>query len=558
MARNMRNAFSFYLKAGFSVIPVGKDKRPLVSWEKYQKTRATEEEVNGWFARFGEPNVAIVTGELSNLFVVDCDSNEAIQKVEEIMPDNIITPVCISPRGGQHYYFRHCDGLTNRTNIFEKVDVRTSGGYIVAPPSMVEDDVMWYWKPGLEIHKTSIQEMPQSLLEALIKNSNIYNNKYNNIYNTNTIYRENEEHYTTDTTKDNKDYIILQNGSRDNDLFHIANSMTKGGSHPDIIEQVLEKMILSWGENPDPKWITAKIKSAMSRAERRERNLSDEVREFCLLQEGYFLTTDLLQMLQITTKEEKKNLTVILSRLSREGIIEKYGEKRGCYRRKTNTDNNEMDLTTEPVLTETKIRLPIGLDRMCILSPGNIAVVAGSKSSGKTAFVMNVASMNQDDYNIIYLNSEMSEIEFKNRMKKIMPLRDWKIRGFNCHNNFEDYIESNQKNIYIVDFLEIHDNFYEIAKSIRKIHEKLGDSLCFICIQMKAGGVLGRGGDFSAEKARLYLTMDYVPAERSTKLTIYDAKQPRVPYESIRGYWRYIKVINGSTLQWRPADEWKR
>jgi len=37
----------------------------------------------------------------------------------------------------------------------------------------------------------------------------------------------------------------------------------------------------------------------------------------------------LLRELQITTKEDKKNVTVILSRLQAEGLIEKYGEKRG-------------------------------------------------------------------------------------------------------------------------------------------------------------------------------------------------------------------------------------
>ena len=111
--------------------------------------------------------------------------------------------------------------------------------------------------------------------------------------------------------------------------------------------------------------------------------------------------------------------------------------------------------------------------------------------------------------------------------------------------------------IYIVDYLEVHENFYEIAKPIRKIHEKLGDSLCFIGVQMKAGSTLGRGGDFSAEKARLYLTMDYQESERKSKVTIYDAKEPRPPHESVRGMWRMTKIINGSSLTYSPQDNWK-
>ena len=39
------------LKKGISVIPVGKDKIPLVPWKEFQTRYATEEEVRKWFAR---------------------------------------------------------------------------------------------------------------------------------------------------------------------------------------------------------------------------------------------------------------------------------------------------------------------------------------------------------------------------------------------------------------------------------------------------------------------------------------------------------------------------
>lgn len=169
--------------------------------------------------------------------------------------------------------------------------------------------------------------------------------------------------------------------------------------------------------------------------------------------------------------------------------------------------------------------------------------------------MMNVAWMNQKDFEVVYLNSEMHETEFKKRMQKFAPLSHWKITGYKCHNNFEDYIESNPKRIYIVDYLEVHDNFYEIAKPIRKIHEKLGDAICFIGIQMKSGATLGRGGDFSAEKARLYLTMDYNSEEKRTKVTIYDAKEPRAPFDNVRGKWRNVKIIEGNRLS--PFVDWR-
>ena len=38
-----------YLAKGLSIIPVGKDKRPLVKWEEFQKRQPTTDEVEQWF-----------------------------------------------------------------------------------------------------------------------------------------------------------------------------------------------------------------------------------------------------------------------------------------------------------------------------------------------------------------------------------------------------------------------------------------------------------------------------------------------------------------------------
>ena len=63
-----------YLDRGWSVIPIHeKAKRPAVPWKVYQKRHARKKTVHGWFRRFPNYNVGIVTGELSGLVVVDVD-----------------------------------------------------------------------------------------------------------------------------------------------------------------------------------------------------------------------------------------------------------------------------------------------------------------------------------------------------------------------------------------------------------------------------------------------------------------------------------------------------
>jgi len=111
------------------------------------------------------------------------------------------------------------------------------------------------------------------------------------------------------------------------------------------------------------------------------------------------------------------------------------------------------------------------------------------------------------------------------------------------------------KKIFIIDYLEIHDNFYEIGKHIRKIHEAIKDGICFIGVQKKKGAMLARGAEFSMEKSRLYLNMEYLEDQRCTKLTIVDAKSPKVP-ASLSSWWKRIKIINGAKMEALDL-EWK-
>lgn len=539
-----------YVAMGYCVIPIKPDyneeeqkfdKDPYIKWKPYQTKKSTPGEIKTWWGRWPNAMIGIITGALSKVFVIDCDTEEAYQYIQGQLPDSFITPIDVTPRGGKHLWFlSNGSRIINDANVMPDVmphiDCRGDGGYIVTAPSINAHGQKYEWLPGLTLKEVAPQEPPYILLKKF-------------------IYIEGcSKPVVNDTTQGNIHYKILQEGHRDQDLFKIGMALADGHCQVWMLKQILD--ILALNSNPPfpPDEVEIKIKSVIERLERKERNLADEVREWILLQNGNFSTTQILQTLHITTKEEKKNLTVILSRLcNKEKIIEPFGDNRGNYRTKT-IDKTPMDLITDDDVQDVDIALPIELNDMCIISPGNIIVVAGSKSSGKTALMMNAAWDNQNNFEIVYLNSEMHPTEFKKRMKKFAPLNKWKITGYQCHNNFEDFIDGDRKKIFFVDYLEVHDNFYEIAKPIRKIHEKLGDSICFIGVQMKAGASLGRGGDFSAEKARLYLTMDFNIDEKMTKVTIYDAKEPKPPYDNVRGKWRRIKIINGHSLD--PKGNW--
>jgi hypothetical protein len=125
-----------YLNKGFSIIPVGDDKKPLVAWKEYQDRRAGEDELTAWWSNWPGANIGIVTGKISGITVIDCDTPEAVAELEETLPDSFLCPIVETPRGGRHYYFSYQPDLKTGAEIMPGVDVRNDGGYVVAPPSM--------------------------------------------------------------------------------------------------------------------------------------------------------------------------------------------------------------------------------------------------------------------------------------------------------------------------------------------------------------------------------------------------------------------------------------
>jgi len=551
---HLQTALEYY-EMGYSVIPLlpGTKDQPLVKWSEYQDRKATKEEITEWWKKYPKANIAIVTGKISGFCVVDHDRYKPEYSEEESLvyfPDHTTTPMSTSPRGGLHMYYlwpnEHISGSSNAGGL-KAVDFRCDGNYIVAPPSANGSGGKYAWL--MDLRTTPLMPLPEAYIKKIKSTSSIYKNILNK--------GGCSELAPIDATHGNNYYKILQSGSRNEDLFHIANCLIKGGGTKSVASQVIK--ILSHNCHP-PKpdnEIPTIIESAIKRTEKRERNLADEVREYILLQEGYFLTTDIQQTLQITTKDEKKNLTVILTRLKSEGTIESYGERRGSYRLVSSTANR-MTFISEPV-DEFKIKLPFGIGEVCKLYAKNIVVIAGTKSAGKTAVLFRIAIDNRETIPVTYLNSEMGDEEFSQRIKDfgIKCESDIKIDFFNCHKNFHDYINGD-KRIYMVDFMEIHEDFAQIASGIRKIHEKLKDGICFIAIQKKFGAAMGRGAEFSMEKARLYINLDFQPGDACTKLTLTDVKTPRYNFDDHpRGKHKRIKIQSGSLLTSLDKD-WKR
>lgn len=518
-----------YLKRGFSIIPVKpKGKIPLIPWSDFHTSLPTEDEVKQWFTTWPDANIGIVTGKISGLVVVDCDTDEALTWFQDRYKGT--TPTVKTPKG-MHFYFKYSNGIRNAARVVDGIDIRGDGGFVVAPPSIGFNNKGYIF----------IKDLNNAL----------------DVLDFDFLYRGSQNGNSSSSPRVTTSHKLLQQGTRDNDLFHIANCLVKGNCERGVISEVLE--ILAENANPPfPKSeITAKIESALERANTRERNVMSEIRQWIESQRGIITVTDYYNQSQVVTKKDKHAAVVAFGRLVGEGLLERHGNRSGTYR----TVDKDIEIIDWMNATDEDypIDLPLGLSDLVRIMPGNIIVCAGSTNTGKTSLMLEIVRLNQKKFPVVYMNSEMGPQELRLRLslfQDVIALKDWNFKAIERSSNFVDVVEPNSLNI--IDFMEIHDEFWKIGGWIKEIHDKLKKGICIIALQKKSSTKqqqqdFGRGGEITVEKPRLYLSMD------RGKLKIVKAKIWRDHSRNPNGLVRQFSIINGwkfiSKYDWEDPEE---
>ena len=539
-----------YLELGLSVlpIPVGA-KHPWIKWAPYQDRLPTEKEVRAWWKDNPDYNIACVTGVISKTVVADQDTPEAVKKVREIVKNSLNTPTAITPRGGEHlHYFSIDEKLRVSNDPNTNCDFKANGGLVLLPPSSNGTGKSYAWKKGMSPFEMALLPLPESYI-AFNKSLSLYR-------------VTNRKLQTVTSVTDG--HRFFQDGSRDNDLYYLAKFIMRGGGSPDLAIQVLERLAKSCKPVFPSGDVPIKVNSAIQSINNFEGNLSHEIEEWVGLQTGYFSVTQGHSELHLVTKQEKNNFKQVIHRLKTKNVIESSGNRAGQYRK----IEVEFDIVTDFKETDGDplgIEYPLGIHDYSETYENNIIVVAGEKESGKTAFCMKVAGLNiNKGMKVRYISSEFGSGELLNRLRqdKDTDPEKWikKIEfGQFSRNEYHDVILPNAINI--LDFLEVSDGeFFKIGDQIKKIHQKLRKGICIIAIQKKRGQDLARGGDLSAEKARLYLTLGRDKGDKGqlvNKCHIVYCKNPVQGAMSPRDTFCEYKLGGGHyfkrTTPWLPA-----
>ncbi len=143
-------------------------KLPLVKWRVYQVARPTRDEINRWVRRFPNAGAAIPTGADTGLIVVDADSPDAIESLETRgMPETVM----VRTRRGLHHYLTYPVGVRvgNSAGVIGPgVDIRGSGGMVVAAGTRRPDGFIYHYAEGHALGEVPIAPCPDWLMRWLV------------------------------------------------------------------------------------------------------------------------------------------------------------------------------------------------------------------------------------------------------------------------------------------------------------------------------------------------------------------------------------------------------
>ncbi len=129
---------------GVSVIPIGQKKKPaLPTWKRFQTMPADERQIHDWFDSRDDLGLGIVLGPVSgNLVVRDFDVEAAWMRWANEYPGLVRTLPFVETSRGRHVYARIA-GRPSRK--FDDGELRSSGNYVVAPPSVHPSGCCYRW-----------------------------------------------------------------------------------------------------------------------------------------------------------------------------------------------------------------------------------------------------------------------------------------------------------------------------------------------------------------------------------------------------------------------------
>lgn len=149
-----------------------KGKHPLSKRGLSDATR-DRQQLEKWWKVNPQANVGLATGEDNGVIVIDVDpkhgGSESLLDIEEKHGQLPETWEVATGGGGVHLYYRYPAGagVYSRNGWLPGVDIKSDGGYVIAPPSNHASGNRYAWAEGCKPGELPLADVPAWLLELL-------------------------------------------------------------------------------------------------------------------------------------------------------------------------------------------------------------------------------------------------------------------------------------------------------------------------------------------------------------------------------------------------------
>jgi hypothetical protein len=135
---------------GLSVFPCGPRAKTPATAHGVKDATTDPHTIRQWWHTEPDYNVAVATGSVSSIFVVDLDSLDAEGELRKLEFENGSLPCSVEviTARGRHIYFKLPAAVAVRNSasrIAPGIDVRGEGGYVLVPPSVHPSGRHYCW-----------------------------------------------------------------------------------------------------------------------------------------------------------------------------------------------------------------------------------------------------------------------------------------------------------------------------------------------------------------------------------------------------------------------------
>ena len=138
------------------------------------------QQIIDWWTQYPHANIAVATGKVSGIVVIDIDINHAQNKFGDVSLAEIEakhkSKLCgdiqaLTGGGGFHYVFAYPQGVTIKSkagNVAANIDTRADNGYIIVEPSNHISGNSYQWEGSSDpFDAIPLPEMPQWLIDEV-------------------------------------------------------------------------------------------------------------------------------------------------------------------------------------------------------------------------------------------------------------------------------------------------------------------------------------------------------------------------------------------------------